>query len=162
MKVVQIHVGQEERLRQIRLRSLLDAPDAFGSTYEEVQARPPESWTAQLRDLPTFIAVRDGEDIGIVRGCPDDTDPSRVWLISMWVAPTARGQGASTALVQTLIDWALQTNANELVLEVGSYNERARALYERMGFRETGKRRHMPPPRDHIVECEMVFSLTEK
>jgi hypothetical protein len=35
----------------------------------------------------------------------------------------------------------------------------AQRLYQRMGFQDTGGRRRLPPPRDHIEECEMALSL---
>ncbi len=159
MDITKLKRGDEARLKQIRLRSLLDAPDAFGSTHEEVAARPPESWTQQIDDLTTFLAVIAGNDVGIVRGCRDDDNPKRMWLISMWVDPAARGNGVGDALVKTLIDWAKTSDATEMVLEVGGHNAPARGLYLRMGFEETGVVRRVEPPRDHLVEHEMVFRL---
>ena len=160
MEIVRLTDGDEARLRTIRLRSLRDAPEAFGSTYEETLARPEESWAEQLRDLATYVAVAEGEDVGIVRGCPDDEDPARVWLISMWVAPQARAAGVGDALVRSLTAWASTTGATTLVLEVGGFNDKARGLYERMGFALTGVRRRLAPPRDHIEELEMTLSLS--
>ena len=68
------------RLRTIRLRALADAPDAFGSTYDESAARPLDSWAAQLQEIATFVAVVDGEDVGLVRGARDDLQPDAAWL----------------------------------------------------------------------------------
>jgi GNAT superfamily N-acetyltransferase len=159
VKIVALKPGDEDRLKSIRLRALREAPDAFGSTYLEVAARPPESWTSQLNSLVTHIAVIDDQDVGVVRGSPDEVSASRVWLISMWVAPEARGRGVGEALVRSIVDWAKRAAAIELVLEVGVHNDPARALYKRMGFEETGVVRRVEPPRDHIVEREMVFRL---
>src|SRR5436190_9375583 len=72
MRLERLSVDKGPRLRAIRLRALLDAPDAFGSTYEEIVARPAESWSKQLADLPTFVAVRDGIDVGMVRCARDE------------------------------------------------------------------------------------------
>ena len=93
MEIVRLTVDEGPRLRRLRLRALEDAPDAFGSTLAETQARPPESWPQQLRTLPTFAAVIDGEDVGMVRGAPDPEAAGDAWLISMWVAPRARRSG---------------------------------------------------------------------
>ena len=60
------------RLRTIRLRALVDAPDAFGTTYDEAAAQPLDSWTAQLQEIATFVAVVNGGDVGLVRGIRDD------------------------------------------------------------------------------------------
>ena len=159
MNIIPLNRGDEARLRKIRLRSLLDAPDAFGSTHDEVAARPSESWTTQIDDLTTFLAVVDGNDVGIVRGCRDDENPKRMRLLSMWVDPAVRGKGVGDALVHRLVEWARTTDATELVLEVGGHNAPARWLYLRMGFEATGHIRRVSPPRDHLVEHEMVFRL---
>ena len=43
MEIERLALDEGLRLRTIRLRALADAPDAFGSTYAEVAARPLES-----------------------------------------------------------------------------------------------------------------------
>ena len=157
--VALLRPGDEARLRAIRLRALGDAPDAFGTTLEVASGWPAASWTRQLRTLPTFVAVLDGNDIGIVRGARDPDHPDQVWLISMWVSPAARGSGIGAALVAAVQDWARGTDASRLVLEVGAHNQPAQRLYLRMGFQDTGRRRRLPPPREHIEECEMAYPL---
>jgi len=62
--------GEGERLRTIRLRALHDAPDAFGATLEEAEARPLESWDEQLEKIATFVATTGGCDQGLVRARP--------------------------------------------------------------------------------------------
>ena len=159
MEIVRLGVSQGSRLRSIRLRALRDAPDAFGSTFEGSEARPPEAWVQQLRDLATFVAVVDGRDVGIVRGDAETEDETRVWLISMWVAPEARGHGVGEALVDEVIGWARSTPATVLLLEVGDDNAPAIALYERMGFVPNGVVGSLPPPRDHIGEHQRALYL---
>jgi hypothetical protein len=50
--LVQLTAEEGPRLRAIRLRALLDAPDAFGSTFEETDAQPPESWSKPVAGKP--------------------------------------------------------------------------------------------------------------
>lgn len=147
------------RLRRLRLRALADAPDAFGSTLEESEARPLSSWTRQLRDLPTFVAVIDGQDVGMVRGGPDPTDDRTAWLLSMWVAPSARGTGTGDALVDVVIAWARAEGFHRLVLDVADDNHHAVALYARKGFLPTGQTGTLPPPRQHVTEHQRVLDL---
>lgn len=146
------------RLRDIRLRALLDAPDAFGSTWDEVSRRPPESWTAQLTAMTTLVAVIEGPDgpldVGLVRGDRDDEGRNIRWLVSMWVAPEARRCGVGSALISTLIDWARTQGVEALRLDVGEHNEGAAALYRKHGFVPTGVRDTLPPPRSHITEVQ--------
>jgi ribosomal protein S18 acetylase RimI-like enzyme len=56
----------------------------------------------------------------------------------LFVAPEYRGRGVATALLERLAEgeeslWPVRPAA--LALEVTPQNERARALYERLGFR---------------------------
>ena len=147
------------RLRTIRLRALADAPDAFGSTHDEAAARPLESWAAQLQEIPTFVAVVDGEDVGLVRGARDDSQADAAWLISMWVAPEVRGQGLGEALIDAVVEWARAGGARRVLLDVGDHNHPAIALYARMGFEPNGTTGSLPAPRDHIREHQRELRL---
>jgi ribosomal protein S18 acetylase RimI-like enzyme len=62
---------------------------------------------------------------------PDD---NTVELISMWVAPFARGHGVSDALIQAVVSWAKEQRADRVVLAVRDDNAHAIALYVRHGF----------------------------
>ena len=159
MKILQLHPGDENRLKQIRLRSLLEDPDAFGSTYKETKSRPPESWTSQLEKLVTFVVVVNEQDVGIVRGVADESDATRSWLISLWVAPEARRRGAGEHLVQAILNWAKSADFTCVCLEVGNHNLTAQALYTRLGFEMTGAKRTLASPREHITELEMICRI---
>ena len=148
----QLHSEEGPRLRAIRLRALLDAPDAFGSTLEEAEARPAESWSKQLLDLPTFVAVTDGLDVGVVRCARDEARIETAWLISMWVAPEVRRKGVGGVLVDATIQWARSNGVTRLLLDVADNNTAAIALYTRKGFEPNGEVSAFPPPREHILE----------
>ena len=158
--IVRLGPDATDRLRAVRLRSLRDAPHAFGSEVSEVEARPPSSWVQQLRDLPTWVAVLDGRDVGIVRGASGD-HPAASELISMWVAPEARGRGLGDALVRAVVDWARRRGSRTLRLEVASDNAPAQRLYARHGFAPTGRSTAMPPPRAHVHELEYLRLLED-
>ena len=148
------------RLRTIRLRALLDAPDAFGSTFEETSARPDDSWSTQIQELPTFIAVRDGLDIGMARYAQDKAQSGTAWLISMWVAPEARRTGVGGLLIDAVIEWARAHGVQRLLLDVADLNAPAIALYRRKGFEPNGEVSALPPPREHIREHQRELLLT--
>lgn len=159
MLIDRLHEADWERLRNLRLRALADAPDAFESTHDETAARPAESWIQQLRDLPTFVA-RDGDrDLGMVRGAIDPEHEATGWLLSMWVDPEARGRGAGDQLVDAVIHWAREAGLMRLQLDVGDENPRAIALYARKGFEPTGETGTLSPPREHIREHRRVLAL---
>lgn len=147
------------RLRTIRLRALADAPDAFGTTYDEAAGQPLDSWTAQLQEIATFLAVVDGEDVGLVRGACDDLQPDAAWLISMWVSPEVRGQGVGEALIDAVVEWARVSGARRVLLAVGDHNQPAIALYARKGFEPNGTIGSLPTPRNHIREHQRELHL---
>src|SRR5688500_4714869 len=128
VRVERLTVDEVPRVRAIRLRALADAPDAFGSTLAEAAARPPEIWAEQLQDLPTFVAVDDGLDIGMVRCEPDEARVDTATLISMWVAPTARRRGAGDALIDAVIEWARTNGVKRLLINEVDDNAAAIAL----------------------------------
>lgn len=147
------------RLRSIRLTALQDAPQAFETTFQTAVTFPFESWQQQLQNLPTFVAVVNDVDSGMVRGAPHPDDPNSAYLISLWVAPKARGLGIGQALIEVVVAWAGSEKYARLVLEVAEANGSAISLYIRIGFKPTGQTRTLAPPRDHIREQEMVLDL---
>jgi GNAT superfamily N-acetyltransferase len=147
------------RLRAIRLRALRDAPDAFGASLDEATARSPEGWAKQVVDLPTFVAVREGVDVGMVRCARDSASGGIAWLISMWVAPRMRRQGVGGALVDAVIGWARANGVSRLLLDVADHNSPAIELYARKGFVPNGITSTMPPPRQQVGEHQRELRL---
>ena len=157
--VHRLSADEWSRLRAIRLRALTDAPDAFATTFGETAARPVEAWRQQLLDLPTFIAIDDSADVGMVRCARDETNTETAWLISMWVDPEVRRRGVGGVLVDAVIDWARHSGMKRVLLDVGDHNAPAISLYMSKGFRSTGVQSCMPPPREHIREHQMALQL---
>jgi GNAT superfamily N-acetyltransferase len=157
--IQRLKADEGERLRAIRLRALRDAPDAFGSTFEESAARPLSSWRRQLTEMVTLVAVIDGADAGLARGARHPGKPGVAMLLSMWVAPDARRKGIGAALIDAVAEWARAENLTHLLLEVADQNAPAAALYSSKGFKPTGMTSTLPPPREHIREHERMLEL---
>ncbi|MCY1013959.1 GNAT family N-acetyltransferase [Nannocystis pusilla] len=159
MKIVRLEAHEGERLRTVRLAALGDAPDAFGGTLAEAAVRRADEWRQQLVELPTFVAELAGRDVGMVRAVRHKVELDTGELLSMWIAPTARGQGVGDALVDAVVAWARAEGLRRLVLEVGDANAAAIALYARNGFVPTGVTGSLPPPRMHIREHQRAREL---
>lgn len=126
--------------RQLRLQALAEAPYAFSSKLDDWQGpRDTETrWRSRLSDVPlNLIAEFRGIAAGIASGTAPNADGS-VELISMWVAPFARGRGVGDFLVHAVIEWAREQQACCVALAVYESNERALRLYRRHGFVDTG------------------------
>lgn len=127
--------------RELRLAALADAPDAFGSALADWQGNGDreERWRGRLA-IPgscNLVSLLDGDPVGMASGVPGE-DAGAVELISMWVAPRARGKGVGDRLVAELAGWATAQRASRIRLWVAEGNPRAAALYLRNGFHYTG------------------------
>ena len=131
-------IGDEAVLRDLRLRAMLDAPDAFGSTYERETARTIADWQKWLAPGVTFILETGNGPEGIVAGARDAADPNVVHLMAMWLDTALRGSGGADALVNSVVSWAASEGARTIRLEVMRSNGRARRFYERIGFQADG------------------------
>jgi ribosomal protein S18 acetylase RimI-like enzyme len=150
-----------ERVRSIRMRALLDTPDAFGTTIEEHEAQSPDLWQERLAspNAATFLATRGTDDVGLITGAEFRNRQGACGLFGMWVAPEARRDGLATRLVDAVIRWARSAGYPHLILEVGDTNFAAIRLYERCGFVPNGRRGTLPPPRTHLSEHERAMDL---
>jgi len=102
------------------------------------------------------IAYVDGEPAAMVSATAPNANGTTE-LISMWVAPFARGRGAGEALVEAVIDWAGRQGIDAVGLEVVEDNRRARAFYERCGFVDQGR---LEKPEAPQPERWMLLRLT--
>ncbi|TKY89330.1 hypothetical protein EX895_001861 [Sporisorium graminicola] len=79
-----------------------------------------------------------GDDlVGMASGVPHQDDPTVAELISMWVAPPARGSSLARRLIDTVASAMAEHGAERLELSVKPNNHRARCAYLRAGFTVT-------------------------
>ena len=126
--------------RKLRLEALEEAGYAFGSTLADWQGQGDTEarWRGRLSDVPlNIVAEWQKTAAGMTSATAPDPDGS-VDLMSIWVAPFARGHGVGDALVNAVIEWARQQQASRVALAVFEGNERALALYRRHGFVDVG------------------------
>jgi ribosomal protein S18 acetylase RimI-like enzyme len=123
--------------RRLRLAALEEAPYAFMSRLADWQgpADTEERWRARLAGPNThdLVAEDGGSPVGMASGIETE-DPGTVDLISMWVAPGARGRGVGDALITAVEQWARRTGARTLRLSVAADNAAAASMYRRNGF----------------------------
>jgi GNAT superfamily N-acetyltransferase len=138
--------------REVRLAALQDAPHAFGSTYEHEVTAGETSWRERLANRAQLAAEMDGEIVGTAAGIASEQGSAA--LISMWVAPRARGRGVGAQLVNAVLDWARDQGHSSVFLWVADGNAVAERLYERCGFIRTGAVQPVHPGEPR-VEFEM-------
>ena len=134
-----------EEYRMLRLRALQEEPEAFGSSWEEENARPLEQTAARLQGegMTAFGAFDDdGKLVGMVRLHRHDGVKVRhkADIISMYVAPEVRGRGVGRMLLEAAIEHARATpGVEQLLLAVNATNTPARNLYLSLGFEPFGR-----------------------
>ena len=150
-----------ERVRAVRLRALLDTPDAFGRRHAEEVDRAPEIWQERLasQTVMTYLAVVDGLDLGIIAVADYEGKEGAAGIFSLWAAPEVRGSGAASRLIETAIEWARTGGFTRVLLDVADENPRAIAFYARHGFEPTGVTGTLPEPRTHVTEHERELKL---
>jgi ribosomal protein S18 acetylase RimI-like enzyme len=132
--------------RNLRLRALADAPDAFCSTFAEESQRPDDVWAARLagpalgsyQQAWPFVATLDGAPVGLAWVKLDGAGAHTAGVYQVWVAPEARGRGIGAALINAAIEWARARKASEVRLDVTAGDGAAARLYRRMGFVDVG------------------------
>lgn len=153
--------GEWALYREVRLRSLADAPDAFCSKLAAEEALDPAVWAARTfaaaasdLDRP-LIAEIDGVVGGLLWAKIYPDKPSIVNIFQVWVAPESRGHGVAAALLDDAIAWARTKNAHAVLLSVTCGDTPAARLYARAGFKNDGP----PTPRDHTAQMEQSMRL---
>jgi GNAT superfamily N-acetyltransferase len=140
-------------VREVRLRSLEDAPSAFTSTFERESAFDEETWRDRASTCRWFVARDDTELIGIAGGIDGwSGDPAKRELVGMWVAPSHRRRGAASGLLDRVAEWARSEGASTLNLSVRRGNDGASAAYLIMGMRPSGETRPAWNDPDETIE----------
>jgi ribosomal protein S18 acetylase RimI-like enzyme len=107
------------------------------------------SYAMQYPDAEHHVLLADGEPAG---GLILDRGADRWWIVSLAVLPALRGRGLGTWALRTVLHAAgLDGRAVQLMVEP---QNRARRLYESLGFREAA-----PPARATDPTCAPALSL---
>ena len=92
------------------------------------------------RESVIFLALRDGEPLGFTQLYPSFSSVSarRTWILNdLYVAPSCRGQGVGSALLERARAHAQATGAKGLGLQTAVDNLNAQRLYEALGYRRS-------------------------
>jgi ribosomal protein S18 acetylase RimI-like enzyme len=146
MVIRRLNQNDLEALWALRLQALGESPESFGSTYEETVARGKESILQRLQyggENNFYFGAFDNNltlvgMVGFVRPA-GVKERHKADIVSLYVLPTARGQGIARAMMQAVIDYARQQPALEqLHLSVVTTALPARNLYRSLGFQTYG------------------------
>ena len=132
-------------------------PALFDPARDDLQALAalhrlafPDPWSASaLADLlagPGTYALKLPDGFILARVAGDEAE-----ILTLAVAPAARGRGQGRALLRAAADHAQATGASTMFLEVGIDNPAALALYAGQGFVPAGQRKGYYNGRDALI-----------
>ena len=118
------------------------------------------TWWAELAARPRrdYVVLSEGDGLLGYAGLDHAGDAADVMTVA--VAPGARGRGLGRVLLAELERRALARGAAHVILEVRADNEAARALYDRSGYAVVNTRRRYYQPGD-VDALVMRKSLQE-
>ena len=154
VEIREIRPSDAALLRDLHLRMYADAPDAFSETLAQAEAMTAPDWQARAErfagtsDAVAFVAIRDGKAIGFVAGFVGRWRDGAMrrdaretaTMAKAWVDPDHRRRGVGRALASAVESWAIQKRARILEVQVTENNAPAIAFYEKLAFRDTGRR----------------------
>jgi GNAT superfamily N-acetyltransferase len=105
-RVERLHEDDWAIFRELRLRSLLDSPEAFGSTYGDESSWTERAWrdwaAGRWRDGTAVVFAGHGDDgpaVGTATGAEYEAEGGVAHVYAMWVAPDARRAGVGLSLI---------------------------------------------------------------
>lgn len=126
--------------KSVRLNSLKDSPDSFGSTYEQEAALSNTEWQTRLDlefrklDALPLIAELEGQAVGLAWGVIHEPNSKTAHIYQMWVLPAQRGKGIATSLLSEITTWAFNKGCERIELAVTTNNDDAVGLYLSFGY----------------------------
>ncbi|MEN5362198.1 ribosomal protein S18-alanine N-acetyltransferase [Brevundimonas intermedia] len=112
-------------------------PAALAAFHAQAFAAP---WSARefadLMSQPGVVAIAESDGFVLIRIVLDEAE-----ILTLAVLPKARRLGLGRRLVEEAAIAATQAGAARLFLEVAEDNAPARALYDRAGFSQIGRRK---------------------
>ena len=138
---VELDADDWARLRDIRLRALIDSPHAFGGTYENESAFDEDRWRLEFQKQTYVISSVDGVDAGMmyVENLQGDFGAT-CWIGGCWSDPGYRGIGVMRSLFNYIDNHSSEKGWQRQGLGVWADNLVAINSYKSLGFTFAGEK----------------------
>jgi ribosomal protein S18 acetylase RimI-like enzyme len=151
---------QWKEYKRLRLFSLQDEPNAFGSSYEKESKFTDEKWKERLRDEKNKILFyRDNNNLVGMAGARL-VDNNVAYIVGVYVIPNSRKKGIAKRLMKYLIkELLIYTDMKILRLSVNANQIPALNLYKKLNFKIVGKEKSKMGDGNFYNEYLMEFLL---
>jgi ribosomal protein S18 acetylase RimI-like enzyme len=146
-----------QEFRDVRLASLAESPWAFSASLAEQRRVDEGGWRDKLKMRVQFVVRSGAATVGTAGYIVDENGIPE--LVSMWVHPASRGQGAGDLIVRTVLDHAREQGYPEIHLCVTDGNQAAERLYARHGFVRAGESQFVSRETGEQLEFAMCCKL---
>ncbi len=148
IEIIKLDPHRWEEYKNIRLRSLKNAPLAFGASFEEDKVQPEPHWRGRLEarqnDGGSFLLF--AEQAGKLVGMMGVFRPPRqkmshvAHIYAVYVDEAVRGQGVGSRLLEAVIDEVRcrYPDVIKIGLAVNPVQTSAVVLYQKAGFEYVG------------------------
>jgi ribosomal protein S18 acetylase RimI-like enzyme len=102
-----------------------------------------------------LVGVLDRQLVATAYGVPLRADPTEAQVAMLAVEPKLQGRGIGTQMLRALTDALSQRGCVRLRMNVDPANQRARALYERHGWRHVGETERVAD----VPDPELIYRL---
>lgn len=139
LKVLELSVAQWQRYKEIRIKSLISDPEAFGGDLEQIINQNQAYWEEKFINLIPVVAQLNDEDIAMmtVENLAGDFGTT-CWIGGCWVKPEFRGKGVMRSMFHFVDQNASLKNWQVQGLGVWVDNFNAIAAYQAVGFVSKG------------------------
>jgi GNAT superfamily N-acetyltransferase len=117
--------------------------DNYESVIDSIKSKAEETFISRNEDTLILIAELEGKPVGYALGkifkedITADNGTGRMGLFDeLFLDDTARGLGLGQKLIDETITWIKEKKINRIKLHAYSWNNNAKRLYERNGFKE--------------------------
>jgi ribosomal protein S18 acetylase RimI-like enzyme len=149
--------------REVRLACLKNAPQFFGSTYEEEVLNPKFFFETHIENSSpdhVMFGAFDGEQLIGITGfnrMARKRASHRGELVQVYVESGYRGQNLGEKLLRHVLDYAFaQEGIEQVQLSVIASNKTAISLYEKLGFKSFGIQPHYFKVEDGYLDQQFM------
>jgi len=147
-------------LRSVRVRALASNPRELHPKFPAEHKASPDQWRQLLRSATWVVVTPKGGDQAVGMACLFFVAEEGKWYVSsVWTDPKYRRRGYVRAMIDRLVKYAMDAQAQDLHLWVFETNDRAIDAYRKLDFAETGERKKFRIGRLGKYEIQMRLEL---
>ncbi len=138
--IIKLPPDKWESYRTLRLEALREEPQAFCSSYKDMEQMPPEYWQGRLAEAARginswLLFAVDGEQLVGMIGASYEKPGLSTQIISLYVTKGSRRKGVGRALIKAILSEIEKSqNIHKVSLEVSQDQIAAIRLYRQLGF----------------------------